>query len=139
MGRPAFYKTPDELQAAIDLFFDSCVPKYLKDDNGQLIFDKHWNPIIIERNPPTVTGLALHLGFTTRQALLNYQGKRAFVDTVTRAKLKIEHFQEACLYDPALRPQGPIFALKNFGWKDTLGVSVEETPRIVITGPEDKG
>lgn len=139
MGRPAFYKTAEELQAAIDSFFASCVPKYLKDDKGQLIFDKHGNPIILERNPPTVTGLALHLGFTTRQALLNYQGKRAFVDTVTRAKLKIEHFQETCLYDPALRPQGPIFALKNFGWKDTMGVSVEETPKIVITGPEDQG
>ena len=71
-----------------------------------------------EEELPTVTGLALALDFTSRQALLNYQIKPEFVDTVKRAKLRIENHLEKTLYRHT-GAAGVIFNLKNnFGWKD---------------------
>lgn len=47
----------------------------------------------------TVTGLAIALGFTSRQALLNYQGRKKFQAIVEAAKLRIENYAEMRLYD----------------------------------------
>ena len=33
------------------------------------------------------------------QSLLNYQGRKVFVDTITRAKLRVEEYAERRLYD----------------------------------------
>lgn len=65
---------------------------------------------------PTVTGLALYLGFTTRQALINYEGKPEFVDAIKQSKLRVEAAYEQALFGK--NAAGPIFALKNFNWTD---------------------
>ena len=98
-GRPPKYKTAEDMQAAIDAYFESCKGEPIIGDDGQPIMDKYGNVILIHAKPPTVTGLALALGFTTRLALLNYQGKREFVNTVTRAKSRIEEYAEGRLFD----------------------------------------
>lgn len=65
-----------------------------------------------------MTGLALALGFTSRQALLDYQAKKEFVDTVTRAKSRIEAYAEERLFDRDGQ-RGAEFSLKyNFRWVD---------------------
>jgi hypothetical protein len=46
-----------------------------------------------------------------------------FVDAIKRAKLKCHNYAEKQLY-LAKSAQGPIFALKNFGWKDTQNIEV---------------
>ena len=93
VGRPPFYKTEEELQAAIDEYFSKAVV-------GQY----------------TITGLALSLGFTSRLALLNYEDKPELVNAVKTAKLRIEQDYEQSLRDKGR--SGDIFGLKNFGWKD---------------------
>lgn len=66
--------------------------------------------------PYTVTGLALHLNLT-RQGLLNYQERPEFVDTITRAKQRVEMGYEETLFSKFAN--GASFGLKeNFGWKD---------------------
>ena len=72
---------------------------------------------MIGARAPTVTGLALALGFNSRQTLLNYQVQKEFVDTITRAKTRCEEYAESRLYtrDGA---RGAEFSLKyNFGWE----------------------
>ena len=65
-----------------------------------------------------MTGLALALGFASRQALLNYQGKKAFNDTITRAKSRCEEYAESRLYDRD-GARGAQFSLEhNFKWLD---------------------
>ena len=116
MARPLKYKTVDELQAAIDQYFKDCEGEPLVDDDGNAITDKHGNPIIVGAKPPTVTGLALALGFASRQALLNYQGKKQFNDTITRAKSRCEEYAESRLFDRD-GANGAQFSLKyNFRW-----------------------
>jgi len=93
MARPLKYKTPDKLQKAVD--------KYFKNE------DK-----------PTICGLALALGFSSRQSLLDYGEKAEFVDIIKSAKTYLESLVEKrVLYENC--GAGPIFWLKaNRGWKE---------------------
>lgn len=129
MARPLKYKTVDELQAAIDEYFKACEGRPLLDEEGQPILYKG-HPIILDARPPTVTGLALALGFKSRQALLNYQGRKQFNDAVARAKARCEEYAEGRLYDRD-GTHGAQFSLRcNFGWNDR--VDQPETEGVVI-------
>lgn len=120
MGRPLKYKSVQELQAAIDAYFEDCKGTPLLDGDGAPVFDKFGAPVILGAHPPTVTGLALALGFTSRRDLLNYQGKAAFCNTVTRAKAKCEEYAESRLYDRD-GARGAQFSLEhNFRWKNDV-------------------
>lgn len=103
-GRPPMYKTAAEMQKLIDAYFEDCRGKMLtiKDsDTGEdkPVLDKHGQPIWIDVKPPTVTGLALALGFNSRTTLLNYQDKEEFMNTITRAKSRVEEYAESRLFD----------------------------------------
>lgn len=126
MARPLKYKTVDALQAAIDAYFQDCQGKPLLDKDGTAVTDKYGEPVIIGAHPPTVTGLALALGFTGRQALLNYQGRKQFMDTITRAKSRCEEYAENRLFDRD-GARGAQFSLEhNFRWR-AGGDSGEDT------------
>jgi hypothetical protein len=94
MARPRVFDSVEAMQEAIDKFFQDC-----KDDNI----------------PPTVQGLALALGYTSRQSLLNYEGydDGAFLDTIKTARLKIENAKVIGGMTGKLNPAIVIFDLKN--------------------------
>lgn len=119
VGRPPKYKSVEEIEQKIEAYFKSCEGEPLKDRDGTVLTDKYGAPIIVGRKPPTITGLALALGFSTRQSLLNYQGKKEFVDTITRAKSFVEKYAEERLFDRE-GVQGAKFSLiNNFkGWSE---------------------
>lgn len=99
-GRPPKFKTKEEMQEKIDAYFASCEGELLLDDAGNPVCAPKVGLVYIKPpKPPTVTGLALALGFASRQALLNYQGQKQFNDTITRAKSRIEEYAEARLFD----------------------------------------
>lgn len=91
-GRPLKFATSEELQSKIDKYFEL-------------------TPIELQ----TITGLALHLD-TSRETLMEYQERPDFIDTVKKAKLRIEHAYEI----RGMEKGGAfdIFRLKNMGWKD---------------------
>lgn len=95
-GRPPKYETPEQLEIKILEYFS-----YLKEADEF----------------PTVTGLALFLGFCSRQGLYEYRDKDEFSDLVKRALTVVESHYENRLNSGA--PTGAIFALKNMNWKDT--------------------
>lgn len=132
-GRSPRYKTPEEMQEKIDAYFTRCAGEMLRGDNGKPIYDKWGQPVFVNVRPPTVTGLALALGFTSRQALLNYQAKPRFVDTITRAKSRCEEYAESRLYDRD-GSRGAMFSLTNNfkGWSNNPeSRSEDEEVRIV--------
>ena len=94
VGRPSKYSEVDEMQKKIDEYF-----------GGSHI--------------PTVTGLALHLGFSSRRELLDYQGKPQYSHTITRAKSRCEEYAEQRLFDRDGQ-RGAEFSLRcNFRWSDS--------------------
>lgn len=78
--------------------------------------DEYFSERLLSEKPPTVSGLAYHLGMST-EAFRNYEEKDEFLATVKRAKQRVEVALEERLNAPS--PTGAIFNLKNnFGWKD---------------------
>ena len=83
-GRPRKYQSVEQLQTAIDSYFEST-------------------------EKVTITGLALHLGFNSRQALSNYEGySEEFHDAIKRAKSRVEMYYEEHLVES--NAAGAIFA-----------------------------
>jgi hypothetical protein len=90
-GRPPKYKTPEEL-------FERCV--------------KYFESSIELGEKITITGLALFLGFASRNTLYEYEKKEEFKYIIKNAMLVVENSYErnGTNFD--------IFALKNMGWSD---------------------
>lgn len=132
-GRNPKFESPEQMQELIDKYFDDCAGTELKDRDGDTIVDKYGVPVIIGQHPPTITGLALALGFSSRQSLLNYQGKGEFFDTISRAKLKIEQYTEERLFDRE-GVNGAKFSLTNNfkGWKDSAEFDVKNKGPVKI-------
>lgn len=76
-----------------------------------------------ENKRPLLTGLCLAVGLVTRQSLDEYSKLPEFSDSVRRAKLHVEMAYEEALIGSG-NSAGPIFALKNFKWKDKQDVDL---------------
>lgn len=133
-GCPPMYKTPEEMQKVIDKYFEDCNGEYVVID-GVVATDKNGYPIMTKPRPLTITGLALALGFTSRQALLNYECKEEFVDTIKRAKAKVEQYAEERLFDRD-GVNGAKFNLSNnfSGWseKQQIDSNVNTTGSTIV-------
>ena len=117
-GRPPKFETVKEIDDKVEQYFEACKGKVLKDVDGNPVLNKYGLPVIIDASPPTVTGLALALGFTSRRQMLEYQAKPGFHNTITRAKSKVEEYAESRLFDRE-GANGAQFSLRcNFGWSD---------------------
>lgn len=105
-GRPALYKTPEEFKAKVQEYFDAgCRRVKRKHGDGY-----------IEVPKCTITGLALYMGFSSRQSFYDYRKREEFKEAVEWAHTMIEMIYEEFLTEN--NPTGSIFALKQFGWKD---------------------
>lgn len=135
MGAPLKYKTVAELESAIEDYKRYCAGKVLKGGDGEVVLDKYGAPITLDVHPPTVTGLAYHLGFKSRQALLNYQGRPAYNDAITRAKMWVELMTEERLYDRDGQ-RGAQFSLQhNFRWREDKDETDEQAGGVVLLAP----
>jgi hypothetical protein len=127
------YESAAEMQEKIDRYFAQCEGTEKLDDEGNVFTDKYGEHIMFGRKPLTITGLALALGFNSRQTLLNYQGKEEFMDTITRAKARIEQYAEERLFDKD-GANGAKFSLANNfdGWKEKQQIEAEVNSEVNI-------
>jgi len=108
-GRPPEYDTVDQIIPPINEYIN----QHLKEtEKGSGIW--------MLSGSPTVTGLALHLGFSDKSSLHDYKKKQEFSHVIKRALLFIEHKYELMLETRAVT--GGIFVLKNMGWVDETKV-----------------
>lgn len=113
-GRPKKFKEVEEMQAKIDDYFKNC-PDFVIIS----AYDKNTGEFVTyNKITPTITGLALHLGFVSRQSMLDYEKREEFSCTIKKARTRIEKEYEKQLHND--KCAGAIFALKNFGWKDKV-------------------
>jgi hypothetical protein len=99
MARPRTWDNVDDLDKAIE--------EYFSNNFGKI----------------TITGLALHLGFESRQSIYDYEKNGLFSYTIKKARLRVENFYENELLGD--HTAGAIFALKNFGWADNQNMNVK--------------
>ncbi len=109
-GRPLKFDSPDQMQKAIDAYFEAT-----------------------PEDEVTITGLALALG-TYRSTLIDYEKRDEYSNTIKTAKQRVEHS-----YERALRKNGragEIFGLKNFGWTDKR--QTEHSGEVSVKAVEHK-
>ena len=123
------------MQQAIDAYFESCKGEPYLDPDGYAVRDKYGELIMVNVHPPTVTGLALALGFTGRKQLIDYQGREEFCNTITRAKARCEEYAEGRLYDRD-GANGAKFSLGcNFGWRERKAEEPQSAGGVVYLSP----
>lgn len=125
-GRPPFFKETEEdlekLEALIADYFEWIKGEYemrtitITDKEGNVKEEpyKFWTR---DPEPPTISGLAYHLGFSDKYALYQYRDKDYFNHSIKRALGKVEKHHEMNIAHGD-KCTGNIFALKNMGWKD---------------------
>lgn len=120
-GNPRRWRSAIALQAAVDTYFEECTEK------GRV---------------PSVAGLALALGFMSRQALYRYTDRENennsddYVTIITRAKLKIEEENIQLSYNRDASA-GARFILQNgFNYSDKKEISTNSVIKVEL---EDDG
>lgn len=120
-GTQKRFTNADDLQAAIVRYFEFCHNE-----------EKHL----------TMTGLAIALGFRSRQALVNYEKEEGYEfahDIITYAKMRIEEYTEQKLHDKQANIIGAIFSLKNnWGWADKSEIKMDQRT-LTFNGFEIEG
>lgn len=113
-GRPLKYKTVEDLQKAIDEYFDYC------DNRVRQVHSKEGESYAVANPEPyTVSGLAYNLGFVDRHSFLDYGGREQFSSTIKKARFRIENDIERRMQDKETFTPGLIFNAKNnFGYSD---------------------
>lgn len=129
VGRKKIISSRKKMQTVIDDYFESLKALPVTDENGDVITDKHGNPMFYPEKPPTTAGLCRALGFNSRQTLLNYRHDGQFADIVDDAMLRIEEYTETRLFDRD-GANGAKFSLaNNFKWNSEKKIKFEdETP-----------
>ena len=118
MGAPRRWKSAKALQEAVDQYFEQCAET---------------------QQVPCVPGLALHLGFTCRQALDRYTDRSGedpkddFVGIITTAKSRIEMANLQLAYTRDASP-GARFVLQNgFNYTDKKEISTRNEIRVELS------
>lgn len=95
IGRPRIYDDVEKLAVACGSYFEKCIADTLR---------------------PTISGLALWLGFADKSTLYEYRDREDFSYPIKTSILMIENALEEKL--TGANVAGVIFALKNMGWRD---------------------
>lgn len=114
-GRPPKFDNPEALQAKVDDYFI-----WVLGEKETVKNDKQEDTEVYKRSPcyTTITGLAIFLGFESRQSIYDYEKDGTFSYIIKNARLRVEEQYEQRLHGTT--PTGAIFALKNMGWKDKV-------------------
>lgn len=97
IGRPPTYTTPEQLATKAEEYFKRCLEEEIQ---------------------PTISGVTLFLGFTSRQSFYNLENNPDLMDTVKAIRLMIEASYEALGCSGGNHTTFAIFALKSMGWTD---------------------
>lgn len=114
-GRPMKYQTVEELELAIDGYFQKC------DQVKSKVTTKAGKEIEVSNpDPYTLEGLAVHLGID-RRTLFNYSNKSEFFPAIKIARDKCQADLVRRALKGEVRDAPAIFLLKNnYGYTDKL-------------------
>jgi hypothetical protein len=115
MPKPIFTKSK-ELSNHIEAYFRYIEGEYRPEEKTHAEVNGQKKICLREPEPATITGLALFLGFNSRDAFDDYEKTGKFANTLKRGRLKVEAIYEKKLHHQS--SAGAIFALKSMGWNE---------------------
>lgn len=135
-GRPPKYKTAEDLEKAVDAYFEEMTPKPItyvnKDGETVQLQDKSGQPVYTQA-VPTTAGLALYLGYCDRASLYDSKERgEEFSNVIKKAITRIMQHHEECLTFRD-KPVGNIFWLKNHQWHDKQEIEHSGELEIKLT------
>jgi hypothetical protein len=133
-GRPPLFSNPEDLEKAVAEYFE-----YIKGETKEDEIEEEYGPFIIDTSrhatssepqprkkrtikqvtevrppePPTITGLALHLGFASRQSFYDYEERGEYSYIIKNARLRVEKGYELRLHGN--NPTGVNIRIKEHG------------------------
>jgi hypothetical protein len=129
-SKPPF-KSVKELNRRVDAYFAHIAGEYEEQETTVKKDTKTKKVYTREAEPPTLTGMALYVGFNSRQDFETHESKGRFSVALKRARLRIETEYEKKLHSqPAT---GAIFALKSMGWNEKPDKEATDTHSGVLT------
>lgn len=128
-GRPRTFESPEQMEGVIEDYFNPEAFEETKTRSGTLT--KSIGRQL--RVNPTITGLAYHLGFESRQSFYDYETIVEYSYIIKKARLRVEMGYEESLRSNNVA--GSIFALKNMGWKDRTEVAPVDPDGNALTQP----
>lgn len=129
VGRPRLFNSPEDLEKAIEAYFEACdsrlVTITVDGPNGQV------DQTVRKPAPYSMADLCRMLGFLDRWGLREYSANYPeYSAAYKKARLRIEGQRERFLYEPpkGAQPACTIFDLKcNYDWRDKQEVAVDVT------------
>ena len=156
MGKPRKY-TPRTLRKAVEAYFNSIsreivmtedVPTGQRDDKGHMIYEKvpvknalgEEMKVIQYLIPPTVGGLAAHLGIH-RDTWNAYSNDEAYSDTTTYARGRMHaYLEQEMLTRPGKDLKGILFNLENnYGYSEKVSMTTDTMEEYLRRQSEEAG
>lgn len=136
-GRHRKFETPEQMQKAIDAYFDKC------DNAVEWVATKVGPMEIPSPDPYTIEGLAVALGMS-RQSLLNYSKEERFdglfVDTIMCAKTRVLNSIVTGSIKGRFNANASNFNLKNnFGYTEKQEVGISDADSTIKIEIVDSG
>lgn len=108
-GKKPLFSSPEQLQSEIDQYFESCYGPLIDWKKNELVYDKNGEPVRVQVEPFTVSGLAYYIGVPTEvldkitwgwyDDLDEDDDYKLYSAILKRAKQKINLYAEKRLYD----------------------------------------
>lgn len=124
-----FFRSAAALRQAVEGYFRSLEGVQALDEDGEPLYDRSGAAVMsVPERPPTVSGLALALGFSSRRELLDYKDGGVYGDIIQSALSRIEQYAEERLFDKGQYSGAKFFLANNFPrWSDKQDSTAEET------------
>ena len=123
------FTSAQELDDKIDQYFNDIEEKSTSEEE-QLNSASAQKNTKSKSQQITITGLALHLGFSSRQAFEDYEAKGKFADHLKRARLRVMADYEKKLH--VTSSTGAIFVLKSMDWNERTEKPADVAPNTVL-------
>jgi hypothetical protein len=120
-GSEPHYQTAEALTARCHEYFAYLAGQWHEEEVTEILKNgttETTSTIVYDRQPepPTITGLALYLGFDCRASLYEFKTKPEFSAIIRWAITRVENAYELALFGS--KATSAVFALKNMGWND---------------------
>jgi hypothetical protein len=109
------FSSAAELETLIAKYFEHITEHPIENETNHTTTTEK-KKLVAPSEPSTITGLAFHLGFSSREGFEEYELNGRFAEQLKRARLRIMAGYEKKLH--VTSSTGAIFALKSMGWNE---------------------
>lgn len=139
-GKKPKFESPEDMKAIVDEYFRKCKGRQVtNEETGEPMFTKWGQPIIVGAHPPTMVGLALALGFSSRQGLQSWKAKKGYREVLMEAVSRIEEYTEQRLFDKDGINGAKFSLMYNFGWRDQKKEEEKQVASVTIINDIPRG